>query len=455
MADSSGICIRGTPYAPGHVSGIVRRGLHLIKPDSLLILSHAEIATLVEMVHGAGSERAQHFDRIGVIVIDGAPLSHVMIRLLGLGIPTVMLPAARLEVLKEGAALALDGGTGLIGDPLRVAGPPQGAGPSVPAPGAGISTRDGVAVRLSASVAGRQGAAQALECGAASVGLVRSEYLLPAAGEVASADYFEAVFTELCEAARPLAVTVRLADIAAGKPGRYLTRDQATLGPRGSQLYAAGPVRRIFEVQVEALGRLGGRYDVSILLPNLFSAGSCRRWRDEINDRLNGALRIGAMAETPAAALAIDELADCADFTALGCNDLMQCFFGVDRDVAELSPWLDPCAPALWRLLREAAARAGAHLDEVQLCGLLPQAPGVLPLLVGSGFRAFSVEPRMIPALAETVRGLDTESAAALVAAVCEASGAAQVRDMLGLRGESAWALARVDSRLQCSDEEQ
>jgi phosphoenolpyruvate-protein kinase (PTS system EI component) len=106
-------------------------------------------------------------------------------------------------------------------------------------------------------------------------------------------------------------------------------------------------------------------------------------------------------------------------------------------------------------LLREVAARAGEHLDKVQLCGLLPQSPGILPLLVGSGFRAFSVEPRMIPTLAETVRSVDTESTKALVAAVCQASGAAQVRDMLGLRKESAWALARVGRGLQCSDEEQ
>ncbi|MGW8310939.1 MAG: hypothetical protein ACWGNB_07720 [Thiogranum sp.] len=78
-----------------------------------------------------------------------------------------------------------------------------------------------------------------------------------------------------------------------------------------------------------------------------------------------------------------------------------------------------------------------------------------MPLLVGSGFRAFSVEPHIIPTLAETVRSVDTESAKTLVAAVCQASGAAQVCDMLGLREESTWALARVGRGLQCSDEEQ
>jgi phosphoenolpyruvate-protein kinase (PTS system EI component) len=126
---------------------------------------------------------------------------------------------------------------------------------------------------------------------------------------------------------------------------------------------------------------------------------------------------------------------------AIGCNDLMQCFFGVDRNIAELSLFLNPCAPALLRFLREVAVAADESVGEVQLCGLLPQSPGVLPLLVGVGFRSFSVEPRMIPRLAETIRGIDTASAAALAETVCSAADSETVRGLLGLPQGSAWAM--------------
>ena len=200
-------------------------------------------------------------------------------------------------------------------------------------------------------------------------------------------------------------------------------------------------MHHIFKAQVEAVGRLAARYNLSLLLPNLWGLEAYRHWRSEIERFVNGAVRIGAMAETPAAALEIADLAKHADFVAIGCNDLMQCFFGIDRNIAELSPFLDPCAPALLRFLREVAVAADERLAEVQLCGLLPQSPGVLTVLVGIGFRSFSVEPRMIPYLAETIRGIDAVSAAALATSVCSAPDSETVRGLLGLPQGTAWAM--------------
>ena len=216
---------------------------------------------------------------------------------------------------------------------------------------------------------------------------------------------------------------------------------EKTLGARGSQLYSIESVHRIFQAQVEAVGRLAARFDLSLILPNVWGPEAYLRWRSEIERLQNGAVRIGAMAETPAAAFAIADFAKRADFVAIGCNDLMQCFFGIDRNIAELSRFLDPCAPALLRFLREVAVAAGERLAEVRLCGLLPQFPGVLPVLVGIGFRSFSVEPRMIPYLAETIRGIDTVSASALATSVCSAPDSETVRGLLGLPQGSAWAM--------------
>ena len=444
MRIQSGIRIQGTPYVPGLVSGVLQRGTAGLGEGKLCVLSYKEIGWLVHAPQANDEALARKLHGTGIIAVSGAPLSHVMIRLFSLGVPTIIVSNEQLKGVSDGTELVLDGATGLITDPLQAVSAENRTEPDIPQPGTSVMTMDGIPVRLSASVSGTHGAVNAVTFGAASIGLIRSEYLLPPDDRTLDAEYFESVFECLCDAARPLALTVRLVDIAAGKSFHTLTGVpgvESTLGARGSQLYSIESMHRVFQAQVEALGRLARRFDLSLLLPNVWGLEAYLHWRSEIERLLRGTVRIGAMAETPAAVLAIPDLAKHADFVAIGCNDLMQCFFGIDRNIAELSRFLDPCAPALLRFLREVAVAAGEGVSEVQMCGLLSQFPGMLPVLVGIGFQSFSVEPRMIPRLAETIRGIDTVSASALAASVCRAPDSTTVRGLLGLPLGSVWAM--------------
>jgi phosphoenolpyruvate-protein kinase (PTS system EI component) len=143
------------------------------------------------------------------------------------------------------------------------------------------------------------------------------------------------------------------------------------------------------------------------------------------------------MAETPAAVLAMQDWFEVADFVSIGCNDLMQCLFAADRDLPELSALLDPYAPVLFRFLRQAAQAADANLGKVQLCGMLPQMPGVLPVLLGLGYSNFSVEPMMIPYLAEIIHATTLPQAQALAHEICTAKDNREVRALLGLPVDS------------------
>jgi len=436
--------VEGIPYVPGVVRGVLCRDRHKLVAGKLCILSQRDILEVVG-TRGAGDALlAEQLRGVGILAVGGAPLSHPMIRLLGLGVPTVIVSAAQLSGLTEGVELVLDGATG------RVAGSAQGAPaarasePPVPRAGSPVLTADGVEVRLNASVAGVRGAANAVAQGAAAIGLIRSEYLLPADDIPSRADDFESLLETLCTAAQPLALTLRLLDVAAGKLPAWRARlagSEGPLGLRGTQLYATEPVRSVYRAQVQAVGRLAGRFALSLLLPNVSGPAEFRRWRTEIEQLLPRPVPIGAMAETPAAALALGETLKIADFVALGCNDLMQCFFGVDRDIPEVSEFLDPCAPALFCFLRQVAEAAGEAVGEVQLCGLLPQSPGILPVLLGLGYRRFSVEPVVIPYLARTIGAVRMGSAEALAAAVCAAPDAEGVRLVLGLPRGSAWGI--------------
>jgi len=413
-------CLHGMPYVPGVVRGVLRRGSAAAAPGSIAI--HSPL------------DRPPPLSAAGFIVVEGAPFSHSMIRLRAAGVPIVIVDAAQAAQLADGMEVVLDGARGLVTDELE--GAAAYVPPEVPQPGKSVTTADGVVVQLRASVADAVGARAAVQAGAGAIGLVRSEFLLPAGGGVPDAAFYQSAFTELCEAAAPLPVTLRLLDVAPDKTPPWLTVIEAAggaLGLQGARLFALEPVRGVVDAQLAALDALGARFPLQVLIPYLVRHAELRHWAEYVRERLSQPLAIGAMVETPAGMLEMQSWFDTADFVAIGCNDVMQCLFGADRDRPELRAYLDPYAPPLFRSLKDAAGGAADHLERVQLCGLLPQLQGVLPILIGLGYRAFSVDAPLVPHLAQTVRALSLAEACALGDAVCRAGDSQDVVAALGL----------------------
>lgn len=408
------------PYVPGQATGSLRFGPLAAGPGVIVALYQQELAAL--------SGRPE-----GIILIDAAPFSHPTLRLLSQAIPTILVEQGQLGGLVEGNAVWLNGHSGLLHSPVP-AKPPDYVPPSIPVPGKPVLTRDGVSVELRASVGSVAGGAAAIAQGAAAIGLVRSEYLFPENGSRPNVDFLATAFAQICEAAQPLSVTFRLVDIAGDKRPPWLgdvPGIAGVLGLQGARLYATEPVRQVYLDELKALSRLTGQYRFAVLLPYVASLSELESLIVEIRQHLPPGVPVGVMLETPAAALAVDEFLSVADFAALGCNDLMQCLFAADRDVPQLRAWLDPYAPALYRFLDGVAQRAGANARELQVCGLLSQWPGMLPVLLGLGYRVFSVDPIMIPWLALGVRQTDTKPAQQLARAVCEAHRPAEVQRLL------------------------
>lgn len=416
------IFVRGVPYAPGRARGRVMRDPARAAVGDILLLSQAQLAA----ARGAAA---------AFVVVGGAPFSHSMIRLLALNVPVVIVPPNAAAAIPEGAEVAVDGFSGSIVDADRDMPPPVSIPPS-PRPGYPILSADDQQIALRASVADAKGAALALRQGAAAIGLVRSEFLWPASGGRPDARFFEAALREVCEAAHPLPVTVRLLDIAPDKRPPWLMPIPGmggALSLQGIRLYDVDAVREVLNAQLTAISRLAPEFDLSLLLPYVVRIEEFQRWRTEIEHMLPIPLAIGSMIETPAAALAITEMMMQADFVALGCNDLMQCLFAANRNIPEVVSLLDPYAPLLYRFLRQIAYSAGDEVGRIQVCGLLSQLPGILPILLGLGYRTFSVEPTLIPYLAQTIAVTDTTSASALAAAVCGAVDSESVRTLLSM----------------------
>ncbi len=208
----------------------------------------------------------------------------------------------------------------------------------------------------------------------------------------------------------------------------------APLGWQGSRLYGLETISSVLDAELTALEDMGRDGRLSLLVPYLthpweFEAIRARlqRW-----PRL-ARLPLGAMVETPAAAFALPEWRAKADFVGIGCNDLMQAFHATDRNRPELDRWLDPYAPAWLRFLTRLAEEGRGLGLPLRICGQLPGVPGFFPLLLGMGFRAFSVEPVMIPTLGHIARTMDAGVAHDLLGQACRASTSAEVRTLLGL----------------------
>lgn len=400
--------ITAQPYVPGWARGVVGRDPQ--QTGSILVTDRVPLPPDARPA--------------GVVVVDGAPFSHPMLSLLARGIPTVIVTAGQAQQLPMGETIALDGAHGTLGD--VTAGPPPAA-PQMPDR---VETADGIPLEFCASVRNAAGAARAREQGAAAIGLVRSEFLAPPDGRMPDRAFYERELARLAEAAAPLPVTVRLIDVAADKQPAWFTAP-AVPGRQGVRLYGSEPLHTVLEAELAALAALSDRYALRVLVPYVTRPDEARVWRERIHERLS--VPVGAMAETPAAALDITALLAVADFVALGMNDLMQGLFGADRDDPEARRYLDPYAPVLYRFLAEVARLARERVGQVLLCGLFSQLPGVLPVLVGLGFRRFSVDPVFLPWLAASARATRSLKAAVLAAEICHARDSEAARRRLGV----------------------
>jgi phosphotransferase system enzyme I (PtsI) len=133
---------------------------------------------------------------------------------------------------------------------------------------------------------------------------------------------------------------------------------------------------------------------------------------------------IGAMIETPSAAVTVDHLADSCDFFSIGTNDLIQYAFAADRENEEVNHLSHPLHPAVLRSIKQVLDAASLADKPVSLCGDMAGDPALTWILVGLGLTDLSMAPRQIPA----------------VKAVIRASSLAEMRDLasqaLSLRSE-------------------
>jgi phosphotransferase system enzyme I (PtsI) len=295
------------------------------------------------------------------------------------------------------------------------------------------TTLDGTRIALRANIDLPGEASSAVAHGAEGIGLFRTEFLVVGRNSFPSEDEQFAAYRAVLKAFPTQPVIIRTYDLGGDKFPAFLhmpKEENPFLGWRAIRVCLDEP--EMFRSQLRALLRAMEFGDVRIMIPMVNEISDVTRTRELLDEcvadlaaagtPLGRPYSLGAMIETPAAAMVAPELAQHVDFFSIGTNDLVQYTLAVDRGNARLAGLYNPFHPAVIRLMHM-VTRAGAEAGrEVSVCGELAANPLGAFLLIGMGVQSLSVGPAALAEIKKVIRSITLERGRAAVADALMAS---------------------------------
>jgi multiphosphoryl transfer protein len=305
---------------------------------------------------------------------------------------------------------------------------------------------DGTRVEVFANLGNVMDAAAAVANGAEGCGLLRTEFLF-IDRETAPAESEQlAAYQGIAAALGPRPLILRLMDVGGDKPLRYLplpAEENPALGLRGVRTALAYP--HLMRTQLRAALRVQPPGNVRLLIPMVTDVAEILAVRAVIDEfeaeiGIHARVELGAMIETPAAALMASRLIREVDFLSIGSNDLTQYTLAMDRGHPELAGRTDALHPAVLQLVAATASAAVAAGKLVAVCGGVAADRLAVPILLGLGVRELSVVPAAVPAIKHQIRSLKIDDCRELAMHCLELASPGEVREaaaqMLGPVGD-------------------
>ncbi|MEN3026473.1 MAG: phosphoenolpyruvate--protein phosphotransferase [Chlorobiota bacterium] len=391
-----------------------------------VVVAPAVTPSEVVLLHRAGA--------CGLVTAVGGITSHTTILARSLQLPAVIGVRNALGTIPEGELVIVDGYTGTV-----VVRPTEETRrryerhrdstewrrrvlrwfAQLPA-----ETIDGRRFHLRVNIAAPQDVQEANLVGAEGVGLLRTEALFLQLGRLPNEEEQFQWYQELAQQFYPDPVTIRLFDLGGDKYGEGTTERNPALGMRGVRFLLRHP--EVLQTQLRAIVRVAAIWpNIRVLVPMVTSPQELTAirqhlWRvqQECIGNIARAIPVGAMVETPAAALCAAQLAEVADFFSIGTNDLVQFTLAVDREHGQLAELFEPFHPAVWQLIGKVVEVAHQRGLPVGICGELAAHAEATELLVGLGVDELSTIPAALIPLKHRIRRLSYAQARARVRAL-------------------------------------
>ena len=304
------------------------------------------------------------------------------------------------------------------------------------------NTTDGTVVHLHANVEMLEEIPIAVDLGAESVGLFRTEFLYLERSELPSEEeqYAHAVAALRSVEGRP--ITFRTLDLGGDKLPPSVRMPVGTNPAMGLRSIRYSLRRTdVFTTQLRALHRAAAVGPMQILLPLISGVAELRATKQlclQVVEELRregiphvAKVPLGVMIETPSAALIADLLAAECDFLSIGTNDLIQYTLAADREDEHVGYLYHPLHPAILRAVRQTVVGAERMGKPVAMCGDMAGDPVLAWVLMGLGLRNLSMAPRQIPVVKSIIRATQIADAERLLAQALTMSTETEIEELV------------------------
>ncbi len=396
--------------------------LHNLAPGTVIVASSLPLHALSHLIE----PRTGALKIAGVIVDEGSMQSHAAILCQAKGIPYAHVSGRDMEQMKSGDSVIMDGTTGTVhlhaGPKMRALYEEKFLGQTQQAAelmdrwsdNKRVETQDEHKVNVHANFALSLEAAAVQGANPVGIGLYRTEIAAHIRDEQGGTlpEKWAEIFREnmrLCDRnGKAIGITIRTID---------LEGDKSDLPPEER----AAKQREITFGQMNGIALLRRQLDnegidnrLKVMIPMIKSPVHLQEMQSLMNAQCDKQgiqpIKLGAMIETLEVLKDLDRLD--AGFFSVGTNDLLYAILRVDRyDGDTAIEAYDPTNPEFLGALKDVADAAHKRAIPASICGNMASEVRFLPLLIGAGFRNFSVGTDAIPMVKELSSRIDTRAA--------------------------------------------
>jgi phosphoenolpyruvate-protein phosphotransferase len=280
------------------------------------------------------------------------------------------------------------------------------------------------------------------------VGLYRSELLfMQYSHQFPTEDEQYDAYSQLTRQCLEYPVTIRTLDIGGDKSLPYFSlgpQENPYLGLRGNRVFRYHP--EIFITQMKAILRAGVHVkSLRVLFPMVENVDDLLYLFDLIEfaiktlrsekKQFTQVFKRGALIEVPSAVWNFQNLLPTLDFVSIGTNDLLQYFFAVDRNNANVEDSYRPQDPGALRMLKYLVDTSRECGKPITLCGEIASDPYLLPVLIGLGFENFSIDPHALLQLYPVLTNIDPIVCRQVAERCLQAASSNEVKEIIDKAG--------------------
>ncbi len=443
--------------ADGEKREAATRGVDAETPTTPLTGDYVLVARELSIVDMFNLEN-EHV--LGIVTEEGGLTSHAAILARSMRVPTLTGVAGLLDKVREGDFVILDATEGLVRvnpDELvraqyRQTRADSAGGSGSPSPDTAVDpiartahTRDGQPITLSASCGNLPEVDTAATLGFRSIGLYRTELLYLIDRDQPSLESLVSHYAAVIEHAREASVTFRLLHVDSSLEVPYLHDGRELnpgLGRAGVRILLAR--EQVLRRQLQALLRAsppGSAHPLRIAVPFVTDCGDLRRIKEILFEeryalRRSGVsfqeqVELGAVIETPVAALGARDLAREADFMMVSLDSLQQYLMAADRENHELRAHFESIHPFVLRALVSIVEACEQTARPLSVFGVTAASAANTAFLLGAGFRQVCIAPIALDEFLVQLERIDLRQARRATAGASRASCAAETQTLV------------------------